>query len=115
MGGGHGLNASVQRLKEFVYRAAALARGYRDHCNLSEDVFNPVVKFGDQPLLMPFDPFAFGFDLLAFGNVAYHASEHPPPGQHHLTDRKLHRKNRTVLALSRYLTSWSDHIGLTRT
>src|SRR5262245_23466542 len=54
------------------------------------------------------------FGLLAFGYVAYHTSEHPPPGQHHLSDCKLHRKNRTVLALSRYLTSTSDHLGLTR-
>src|SRR5262249_51162295 len=63
---------------------------------------------------MPFDPLAFSFDLLALGNVAYHASEHPPPRQHHLTDRKLHWKNRTVLAPSRHLTSTSDHLGLTR-
>src|SRR5262249_9384359 len=107
VGGRHGLNASVQRSKEFVYRMAALARGHGDDCNLSEDVFNPVVKFGDQQLLMP-------FGLLAFGYVAYHASEHPPPGQHHLTDCKLHRKNRTVLALSLYFASSSDHLGLTR-
>src|SRR5262252_7202550 len=98
VGGRHGLNASVQRSKKFVYRVAALTRGRRDHCNLSEDVLDPVVKFGDQQRLMPFDPLAFGY-------VAYHASEHPPPGHHHLTDHKLHRKNRTVLALSRHLAS----------
>src|SRR5262245_27998554 len=101
VGGGHGLNTSVQGSKKFVYGAATLARGRRDDCNLSEDVFDPVVKFGDQPILMPFGPLAFDFDLLAFGYVAYHASEHPPPGHHHLTDRKLHWKNRPILALSR--------------
>src|SRR5262245_6505227 len=63
---------------------------------------------------MPFGPLAFGFDLLAFGYVAYHASEHPPPGYNHLTDCKLDRKNRTVLALSRDFASASNHLGLTR-
>src|SRR5262245_3716281 len=114
VGGRHGLNASVQRLKKSVNRVAALARGHRDHCNLSEDVFDPVVKLGDQQLLLPLDLLAFDFDLLAFSYVAQYASEHPPPGYHHLADCKLHRKNRPILALSRYLTSTSDDPGLTR-
>src|SRR5215470_7457186 len=107
VGGRHGLNASVQRAKKFVYGLAALACGHRDHCNLGEDVLDPVVKFGDQQPLTP-------FDLLAFGYVTYHASEHPPPGYHHLTDCKLYWKNRTILALSGHLTSTPDHLGLTR-
>src|SRR5215813_814331 len=53
-------------------------------------------------------------DLLALGNIAHDASEHPPPGHRHFTDCKLHWKNRTVLAPSRYLTSKSNHLGLTR-
>src|SRR5262252_9246064 len=62
--GRHGLNASVQRSKKSVYRVAALARGYCDHCNLREDVFDPMVKLGDQSLLML-------LSLLALGNVPY--------------------------------------------
>src|SRR5207244_11349299 len=55
VGGRHGLNASVQRSKEFVYSVVVLARGHRDHCNLSKDVLDSVVKFADQQLLTPFD------------------------------------------------------------
>src|SRR5262245_9640642 len=54
------------------------------------------------------------FDLLALGYVANDASEHSPPGHHHLTDCELHGKKRTVLALSRHLTSPSDRLSLTR-
>src|SRR5262245_62507901 len=66
-----------------------------------------MVELGDQEFLM-------AFDLLALGNVAYDASEHPPSGHRHFTDCELHWKNRTVLAPPRYLTSISDHLGLTR-
>src|SRR5215510_9930935 len=53
-------------------------------------------------------------DLLALCNIAYDASEHPPPAHDHFTDRKLHRKNRTVLASSGDLAVMSDHLGSAR-
>jgi len=40
--------ASVERLKEFVSRAAALARGRSDHRDLRENVLYPMVQLSDQ-------------------------------------------------------------------
>src|SRR5262250_1026105 len=50
VGGRHGLNAPGQRSKKSLYRVAAWARRYCDHCNLREDVFDPVVKLVDHCL-----------------------------------------------------------------
>src|SRR5215467_3090714 len=106
MGGRHGVDASVERLKEFVSRAAALARGRSDHRNLREDVLDPVVQLCNQQRLMLFGP-------LALGDVAHNARVYLPPGHIHFTDCKLDWNNRAVLALSRQLTSTrSAHLGL---
>src|SRR5262249_25831177 len=106
MGGCHGLDASVERLKELVNRAAALARGRSDHCNLREDVLDPMVDLRDQQCLALFGP-------LALGDVAHDAGVYLPPGHVHFTDCKLDWNSRAVLALSRQLTSTrSAHVGL---
>src|SRR5262249_21706216 len=58
VGGGHGLDATVEGFDELVHRAAALPAIHRDHANTREHVLDAMVQLGDQQVLMLLGPLA---------------------------------------------------------